>query len=191
MAVFEKQHSRLIFNSSPRSVWKRQFRPWNKRTGWISRAWLLDVFLEVLYGSLWAWFFGWPRVSWKELLHHCKVKNNIGDKGWIILLCADAREQSVMASELLQSRVRNGSLDILIIPDLSPPAQRSMSVFRNIWQDFCCWACLRGSCLAERGPVAACVQQAWRGSANIAGLGMMRKHLKQTAIWICFCCCFH
>lgn len=152
----------------PGRVWKRQFIWWNKRTGWIPREWLLTIFLEVLYWSLWAWCFRWPMVSWKDVLHPCGQKNNIGDKGWFILSLADAREQSVAAS------------------DLSPPAQRRVQEFRNNWEDFCCWGCLWGSCLAEHR-----VQQAWRGSANIAGLGMMRNHLKQMVIWLCFSCYFH
>lgn len=156
----------------PGKVWKRQFRSQNKRTGWIPRGWLLAVFLDVLYWSLWTWCFRWPTVSWKELLHPGRVKNNIGDTAQIILWLADARKQSVAAS------------------DLSPPAQRRMSEFGNDWQDFCCWGCLWGSCLAEHRPVATRVQQAWGGSANIAGLGMITNHLKQTVIWICFYC-FH
>lgn len=144
----------------PMSIWKRQFRLWNKRTGWISR----DVFLEVVYWRLWAWFFRWPSVSWKEFLHPCEVKNNTGHKGLIILSLADSREKSVTDNKPLHGRMHNGTYyDILIIPDLRCPSQRRMNAFKNNWQDFCCWVGLQGSCLAEWGSGPAHVQQTWRG----------------------------
>lgn len=107
----------------PRSVWKRQFRSWNKRNSWIPGGWLLAVFMEVLWWNLWAWCFRWSVVSWKELLHPCEVKNNSRNEGWTILSFPDVRKQSVTDNKLLQHRMSNGSLTILIIPHLGPPAQ--------------------------------------------------------------------
>lgn len=64
--------------------------------------------------------------------------------------------------------MHNGTYyDILIIPDLRPPAQRRMNVFRNNWQEICCWVCLQESCLTEWGPDLARVQQTSRGLKDL------------------------
>lgn len=160
--VFEKQHSRLIFNSSLHEHLKEAIHT-VEQENWLNlkRRWSS--------GGLWAWFFRWSNVSWKELLHPSEVKKIQDTKNKLFLhLLTPERRVSWTNNSLPQRIMHNGIFyDILIIPDLRPPAQRRMNAFRNNWQDFCCWVCLQGSRLAEWGPVPARVQQTWRGLKDL------------------------
>lgn len=160
-AVFEKQHSGLIFSSSPHEHLKEAIQTVEQ-----------ENCLNLKRMSSWRWSTGGcghdssddPVSPEKSLCILVRQKNNTGHKGWIILLLADVKEESVTDNKPLQRRVYYGTYcGILIIPDRRPPAQRRMSAFRNNWQDFCFWVCLQGSCLAEWGPGPACVQQTQRG----------------------------
>lgn len=127
MAVFEKQYSRLIVHSSPGECLKEAVQiaeqeSWPNPKGLAPGHRLGAVLLAFVAVILWV-----THSLLKKLLHPRKGKNHIGDKRWIILSLADAREQCA-ASKLLQRGACNGSRDVLPVPGLSPPAQRRMSV---------------------------------------------------------------